>query len=201
MCCRDVPVDSAVLGYSVKGTDPVHRLVFIVRGHTISDEAQKAVALYAAECERRGGKWVKWNSFTRRKEYLYLKSGTKKVERARWSLEDAHSSRPGEEEATDRQEITRPPKRAALAAADSTTQSKENEARDDEADDDEDKSSAKAKAKAKGRGGGTGSSTTPKPAPKHGQGKSAVQASVAKVTGLCRDLENIVKSEYPHSTI
>ena len=36
---RDVPVDSSVLGYSVKGTEPVHRQVFIGRGPTIRDEA------------------------------------------------------------------------------------------------------------------------------------------------------------------
>ncbi len=36
---RDVPVDSTVLGYSVKGTEPVHRQVFIGRGPTIRDEA------------------------------------------------------------------------------------------------------------------------------------------------------------------
>lgn len=166
-------------------------------GGSNSCEAQKAAALYAAECERRGGKWVKWNAFTRRKEYLYLKSGTKKVERARWSLEEEHSSRPGEEEANDRQEINRPPKRPALSTTDPTTQSKENEAGDDEAEDDEDKSSAKAKAKAKGRARGTGSTATPPPAPKPGQGKSAVQASVAKVIGLCRDLENIVNQITP----
>ena len=37
---RDVPVDSSVLGYSVKGTEPMHRQVFIGRGPTIRDEAQ-----------------------------------------------------------------------------------------------------------------------------------------------------------------
>ena len=37
---RDVPVDSSVLGYSVKGTEPIHRQVFIGRGPTIRDEAQ-----------------------------------------------------------------------------------------------------------------------------------------------------------------
>ena len=36
---RDVPVDSAVLGYSVKGTEPFHRQIFIGRGPTIRDEA------------------------------------------------------------------------------------------------------------------------------------------------------------------
>ncbi len=36
---RDVPVDSSVLGYSVKGTEPFHRQVFIGRGPTIRDEA------------------------------------------------------------------------------------------------------------------------------------------------------------------
>ena len=36
---RDVPVDSTVLGYSVKGTEPVHRQVFIGKGPTIRDEA------------------------------------------------------------------------------------------------------------------------------------------------------------------
>ncbi|MBI3674156.1 MAG: glutamate synthase large subunit, partial [Rhizobiales bacterium] len=36
---RDVPVDSAVLGYSVKGTEPVHRQIFIGKGPTIRDEA------------------------------------------------------------------------------------------------------------------------------------------------------------------
>jgi glutamate synthase (NADPH/NADH) large chain len=36
---RDVPVDSTVLGYSVKGTEPFHRQVFIGRGPTIRDEA------------------------------------------------------------------------------------------------------------------------------------------------------------------
>jgi glutamate synthase (NADPH) large chain len=36
---RDVPVDSAVLGYSVKSTEPFHRQVFIGRGPTIKDEA------------------------------------------------------------------------------------------------------------------------------------------------------------------
>jgi glutamate synthase (NADPH/NADH) large chain len=36
---RDVPVDPSVLGYSVKGTEPVHRQVFIGRGPTIRDEA------------------------------------------------------------------------------------------------------------------------------------------------------------------
>jgi glutamate synthase (NADPH/NADH) large chain len=35
---RDVPVDQSVLGYSVKGTEPVHRQVFIGRGPTIRDE-------------------------------------------------------------------------------------------------------------------------------------------------------------------
>ncbi len=35
---RDVPVDSSVLGYSVKGTEPFHRQVFIGRGPTIRDE-------------------------------------------------------------------------------------------------------------------------------------------------------------------
>jgi glutamate synthase (NADPH/NADH) large chain len=37
---RDVPIDSSVLGYSVKGTEPFHRQVFIGRGPTIRDEAQ-----------------------------------------------------------------------------------------------------------------------------------------------------------------
>ena len=36
---RDVPVDSTVLGYSVKGTEPMHRQVFLGRGPTIRDEA------------------------------------------------------------------------------------------------------------------------------------------------------------------
>jgi glutamate synthase (NADPH) large chain len=36
---RDVPVESSVLGYSVKGTEPVHRQVFIGKGPTIRDEA------------------------------------------------------------------------------------------------------------------------------------------------------------------
>ncbi|MFO1132070.1 MAG: glutamate synthase large subunit [Hyphomicrobiales bacterium] len=36
---RDVPVDSSVLGYSVKGTEPFHRQMFIGRGPTIRDEA------------------------------------------------------------------------------------------------------------------------------------------------------------------
>ncbi len=36
---RDVPVDQAVLGYSVKGTEPVHRQLFLGRGPTIRDEA------------------------------------------------------------------------------------------------------------------------------------------------------------------
>ena len=36
---RDVPVDTSVLGYSVKGTEPFHRQVFIGRGPTIRDEA------------------------------------------------------------------------------------------------------------------------------------------------------------------
>ena len=36
---RDVPVDSTVLGYSVKGTEPFHRQLFIGRGPTIRDEA------------------------------------------------------------------------------------------------------------------------------------------------------------------
>ncbi|MFN0194699.1 MAG: glutamate synthase subunit alpha, partial [Aestuariivirga sp.] len=36
---RDVPVDSSVLGYSVKGTEPIHRQLFIGRGPTIRDEA------------------------------------------------------------------------------------------------------------------------------------------------------------------
>jgi glutamate synthase (NADPH) large chain len=36
---RDVPVDSTVLGYSVKGTEPIHRQVFIGKGPTIRDEA------------------------------------------------------------------------------------------------------------------------------------------------------------------
>ena len=35
---RDVPVDGSVLGYSVKGTEPVHRQVFLGRGPTIRDE-------------------------------------------------------------------------------------------------------------------------------------------------------------------
>jgi glutamate synthase (NADPH) large chain len=36
---RDVPVDKSVLGYSVKGTEPVHRQVFIGKGPTIRSEA------------------------------------------------------------------------------------------------------------------------------------------------------------------
>ncbi len=36
---RDVPVDKSVLGYSVKGTEPVHRQVFIGKGPTIRNEA------------------------------------------------------------------------------------------------------------------------------------------------------------------
>ena len=36
---RDVPVNSSVLGYSVKDTEPMHRQVFIGRGPTIRDEA------------------------------------------------------------------------------------------------------------------------------------------------------------------
>ncbi len=36
---RDVPVDQSVLGYSVKGTEPFHRQIFIGRGPTIKDEA------------------------------------------------------------------------------------------------------------------------------------------------------------------
>ena len=36
---RDVPVDSSVLGISVKGTEPVHRQLFIGKGPTIRDEA------------------------------------------------------------------------------------------------------------------------------------------------------------------
>jgi glutamate synthase (NADPH/NADH) large chain len=36
---RDVPVDSSVLGYSVKGTEPIHRQLFIGRGPLIRDEA------------------------------------------------------------------------------------------------------------------------------------------------------------------
>ena len=35
---RDVPVDPEVLGYSVKGTEPFHRQVFVGRGPTIRDE-------------------------------------------------------------------------------------------------------------------------------------------------------------------
>ena len=36
---RDVPVNSSVLGYSVKDTEPMHRQLFIGRGPTIRDEA------------------------------------------------------------------------------------------------------------------------------------------------------------------
>jgi glutamate synthase (NADPH/NADH) large chain len=36
---RDVPVDSSVLGYSVRDTEPFHRQLFIGRGPTIRDEA------------------------------------------------------------------------------------------------------------------------------------------------------------------
>ena len=36
---RDVPVDAGVLGFSVKGTEPFHRQVFIGRGPTIRDQA------------------------------------------------------------------------------------------------------------------------------------------------------------------
>jgi len=36
---RDVPADSTVLGFSVKGTEPVHRQLFIGKGPTIRDEA------------------------------------------------------------------------------------------------------------------------------------------------------------------
>ena len=36
---RDVPVNSSVLGYSVKDTEPMHRQVFIGRGPTIRDES------------------------------------------------------------------------------------------------------------------------------------------------------------------
>jgi glutamate synthase (NADPH/NADH) large chain len=35
---RDVPVNSTVLGYSVKGSEPIHRQVFIAKGPTIRDE-------------------------------------------------------------------------------------------------------------------------------------------------------------------
>ncbi len=35
---RDVPVNSSVLGYSVKGTEPIHRQIFIGKGPTIRDE-------------------------------------------------------------------------------------------------------------------------------------------------------------------
>jgi glutamate synthase (NADPH) large chain len=36
---RDVPVNSSVLGYSVKDTEPMHRQVFLGKGPTIRDEA------------------------------------------------------------------------------------------------------------------------------------------------------------------
>jgi glutamate synthase (NADPH) large chain len=43
---RDVPVDSTVLGYSVKDTEPMHRQVFIGRGPTIKSEAHFERKLY-----------------------------------------------------------------------------------------------------------------------------------------------------------
>ena len=43
---RDVPVDQTVLGYSVRGTEPVHRQVFIGKGPTIRSEAHLERKLY-----------------------------------------------------------------------------------------------------------------------------------------------------------
>jgi glutamate synthase (NADPH) large chain len=43
---RDMPVDSSVLGYSVKDTEPFHRQVFIGRGPTIKSEAHFERKLY-----------------------------------------------------------------------------------------------------------------------------------------------------------
>ncbi len=43
---RDMPVDSSVLGYSVKDTEPFHRQVFLGRGPTIKSEAHFERKLY-----------------------------------------------------------------------------------------------------------------------------------------------------------
>ena len=45
---RDVPVDSSVLGESVKPTEPVHRQVFIARGDDIADDDTFERKLYVA---------------------------------------------------------------------------------------------------------------------------------------------------------
>ncbi|MFT7571697.1 MAG: glutamate synthase (NADPH/NADH) large chain [Paracoccaceae bacterium] len=45
---RDVPVDSSVLGESVKPTEPVHRQVFIARGSNIADDDTFERKLYVA---------------------------------------------------------------------------------------------------------------------------------------------------------
>jgi glutamate synthase (NADPH/NADH) large chain len=43
---RDAPVDESVLGFSVKGTEPAHRQVFIGRGPTIKNERHFERKLY-----------------------------------------------------------------------------------------------------------------------------------------------------------
>ena len=45
---RDVPVDSSILGESVKPTEPVHRQVFIARGDGIADDDDFERKLYVA---------------------------------------------------------------------------------------------------------------------------------------------------------
>ena len=47
---------------------------------------------YCDMCIKFGGKWVRFNDWTQRAEFLYLKIGVRKVFRQKWCLERSEDS-------------------------------------------------------------------------------------------------------------
>lgn len=155
-------------------------------GGASSEAAREAAAQYIAECMRRGGKWIRYNSFTKRPEYLYLKSGTKKVSRQKWTMEEERRKKqcvlktpPPQNKKQNEQLAGNPETTAALALPPKGELPALEDGAVDPADDPDDGNVdlAAAKPKAKGK-----AKQKAKTKAKAIAGKSSAQVHLAKVT-------------------
>ena len=73
---------------------------------------------YAKEAMSRGSKWVRWNSWTKRLEFLYLKMGCKKTLRNKWSVEKVETTEVKDEVAVPEVPAAKKQKKNELPAKD-----------------------------------------------------------------------------------
>ena len=67
----------------------------IVQKEGDDDDALIAAKHYIQECLRRKGKWIKWNGFTKRVEYLYVQTGKREEFEHAISLQETQSTSGG----------------------------------------------------------------------------------------------------------